>query len=86
MLDQGRNAYTASGKDLMNDPKAQTFDNEVDRIKAKNPAGIVIIGFDETSRILASMVEKGIGPKVKKIYGVDGNMGNTLGENFEAGK
>jgi hypothetical protein len=71
---------------IIYDPKAQTFDSEVDRIKAANPAGIVIIGFDESSRILASMVEKGIGPKAKKVYGVDGNMGNTLGENFEAGK
>jgi hypothetical protein len=68
------------------DPKAQTFSSEVDAIKAANPAGIVIIGFDETSRILSELVSKGIGPKAKKVYGVDGNMGNTLGENFDAGK
>jgi ABC-type branched-subunit amino acid transport system substrate-binding protein len=83
-------SFTGSGgrvvEKIIYDPKAQTFDNEVDRIKAANPAGIVLIGFDESSRILATMVEKGIGPKAKKIYGVDGNMGNTLGENFDAGK
>ncbi len=83
-------AFSASGgkivEKIVYDPKAQTFDTEIDRIKAKNPAGIVVIGFDESSRILASMVEKGIGPKAKKVYGVDGNMGNTLGENFDAGK
>ena len=90
LADDLEKSFGASGgrivEKIVYDPKAQTFDNEVDRIKAANPAGIVIIGFDETSRILASMVEKGIGPKVKKVYGVDGNMGNTLGENFEAGK
>ena len=83
-------AFSGSGgrvvEKIIYDPKAQTFDNEVDRIKAANPAGIVLIGFDESSRILATMVEKGIGPKAKRIFGVDGNMGNTLGENFDAGK
>ena len=90
LADDFTKAFTTSGgkvvEKIIYDPKAQTFDNEVDKIKAANPAAIVIIGFDESSRILASMVEKGIGPKVKKVYGVDGNMGNTLGENFDAGK
>jgi serine/threonine protein kinase/ABC-type branched-subunit amino acid transport system substrate-binding protein len=90
LADDFTKSFTASGgkvvEKIIYDPKAQTFDNEVDRIKAANPAGIVLIGFDESSRILASMVEKGIGPKAKKIYGVDGNIGNTLGENFDAGK
>ena len=45
-----------------------------------------MIGFDESSKILASMVEKGIGPKDLPVYGVDGNTGNALGENFDAGK
>ena len=31
------------------------------------------------------MVEQGIGPTVKTVYGTDGNMGNALGENFDAG-
>ena len=90
LADDLTKSFTASGGRVVErityDPKAQNFDTEVDRIKAANPAGIVIIGFDETSRILATLVEKGIGPKTKKVYGVDGNMGNTLGENFEAGK
>ena len=47
---------------------------------------IVVIGFDESSKILATMVEKGIGPKDLKVYGVDGNIGNALGVNFDAGK
>jgi len=71
---------------IIYDPQAQTFDAEVGKIKAKDPDGIVIIGFDESSRILATMVEQGIGPKDKAVYGVDGNMGNALGDNFDAGK
>ena len=68
------------------DPKATTFDAEVGEVVAANPDAIVLITFDEGSRILRTMVEKGIGPKSKKVYGVDGNIGNALGENFDAGK
>jgi ABC-type branched-subunit amino acid transport system substrate-binding protein len=68
------------------DEKAQTFDAEVDEVAAADPDAILVIGFDESSRILTTMVEKGIGPTKKAVYGVDGNMGNALGEAFDAGK
>jgi ABC-type branched-subunit amino acid transport system substrate-binding protein len=68
------------------DEKAATFDAEVDAAKAAKPDAIVLITFDEGSKILTTMVEKGIGPKQVKVYGCDGNMGNPLGENFDAGK
>ena len=68
------------------DEKAQTFDAEVDAIAAADPDAILVIGFDESSRILTTMVEKGVGPTKKAVYGVDGNMGNALGEAFDAGK
>jgi len=68
------------------DEKAQTFDAEVDEIAAADPDAILVIGFDESSRILTTMVEKGVGPTKKAVYGVDGNMGNALGEAFDAGK
>lgn len=73
-------------KSIIYDPKAQTFDSEVDQIKSADPDAIVLISFDEASRILATMVEKGIGPADVPVYGVDGWMGNTAGENFDAGK
>ena len=83
-------SFEASGgkvvKSVIYDPKAQTFDSEVDQIKAQNPDAIVVIGFEESSRIFATLVEKGIGPKDKKEYCVDGNIGNQLGVAFEAGK
>ena len=68
------------------DPKATTFDAEVGEIKTANPDAIMLVTFDEGSRILRTMVEQGIGPKDKKVYGCDGNMGNALGENFDSGK
>jgi ABC-type branched-subunit amino acid transport system substrate-binding protein len=66
------------------DPAASGFDAEVEKIKAKNPEAVVVIGFEESNKILTSMIEKGIGPKDKKVYGTDGNMGNALGEQFKS--
>jgi ABC-type branched-subunit amino acid transport system substrate-binding protein len=68
------------------DPKATSFDAEVDEVAAAGPDAVVLITFDEGSRILKTMVEKGVGPTSVAVYGVDGNMGNALGENFDAGK
>ena len=83
-------SFEASGgkvtKSVIYDPKAQTFDNEVDQVKGTNPEAVILISFDEASRLLATLIEKGLGPKDVKIYGVDGWMGNTAGENFDAGK
>ena len=80
----------ASGVEVLGavayDPAAASFDAEVDAVVAADPDAVVLISFDEGSRILRSAVEKGIGPTVKLWYGTDGNMGNALGENFDAGK
>ena len=67
------------------DPTAASFDSEVDAIAALDPDAIVVIGFNESSKILRTMVEKGIGPKDKAVYGSDGNAGNALGVDFDAG-
>ncbi|MEP6659474.1 MAG: ABC transporter substrate-binding protein [Acidimicrobiales bacterium] len=68
------------------DEKAPNFDAEVAAAKAANADAIILISFEEGSRILTKMVEQGIGPKDVKVYGCDGNMGNALGEKFDAGK
>jgi branched-chain amino acid transport system substrate-binding protein len=58
----------------------------VQRIVDADPDAVALITFEEGSRILATMVESGIGPQDIGVYGVDGNMGNALGEDFEAGE
>ncbi|HEX4904116.1 MAG TPA: ABC transporter substrate-binding protein [Acidimicrobiales bacterium] len=62
------------------DPNAQNFDAEVQAIVDADPDAIAVIGFDESARVITTMIEKGIGPADKKVYGTDGNMGNALGE------
>ena len=64
------------------DPEAQTFEAEVDEIVSEDPDALVMIGFDESGRILSSLFEQGFTPDAKQIYLVDGNIGNALGEDF----
>ena len=68
--------------DQVYDPEAQSFEAEVDAVISEDPDALVMIGFDESSRILSSLFEQGFTPDQKKIYLVDGNIGNALGEDF----
>ena len=71
---------------IVYDPQAQTFEAEVSQAVGEDADAIVLIGFEESSRILAAMVEAGIGPNDIPVYGSDGNMGNALGTDFNAGE
>ncbi|MEP4591473.1 MAG: ABC transporter substrate-binding protein [Ilumatobacter sp.] len=65
------------------DPQAENFDDVVAVAVEADSDAIVIIGFDETGLILQGLIEAGIGPDAKAIYGTDGNMGNALAEGFD---
>jgi ABC-type branched-subunit amino acid transport system substrate-binding protein len=82
-------AYESSGGEVVEtviyDPQAQTFDAEVQQIVSADPDAIVVIGFDESARVIQTLIENGMGPGDKAIYGTDGNMGNALGEQLPAG-
>lgn len=67
------------------DPTLASFDAEVDRVVSADPEAVVIIGFGETPQILTGLFERGFTPDVKKIYFVDGNIGNATAEGFEPG-
>ncbi|MBM3827078.1 MAG: ABC transporter substrate-binding protein [Actinobacteria bacterium] len=90
LADVAEEVLGASGVEVLGkkiyDPAATSFDAEIAEIVAADPDAIIMISFDEASRILRTMVENGIGPKNKAVYGVDGFIGNALGENFDAGK
>jgi ABC-type branched-subunit amino acid transport system substrate-binding protein len=83
-------SFEAAGGEVVEsivyDPAAQTFDSEVQAAADADADAILLIGFVESSRILTAMVEAGIGPNDVPIYGCDGNMGNALGEDFDAGE
>src|SRR5687768_252939 len=60
------------------DPAASNFDAQVNQVKAANPGCVVLIGFEESAKVIQSMVSAGIGPQQKQLYLVDGNLSNTL--------
>lgn len=83
-------SFEASGGTVVDrityDPQAQTFDAEVQQALDAQADAIALIGFEETSRLLAALVEQGLGPRDVPTYLVDGNIGNALGERFDGGE
>ena len=69
--------------EIIYDPQAENFDAEIAEAVTADADAIVIIGFDETSKILTGLIEAGQGPADKLIYGTDGNMGNALAAAFD---
>ena len=68
------------------DPQAAEFSAEVDKVVSGDPEALVIIGFEETSKILTSLFEAGFTlDSGKRIFLVDGNVGNALGEQLPVG-
>jgi branched-chain amino acid transport system substrate-binding protein len=67
------------------DPAASNFDAQVGQIKAASPDCINLIGFEESAKVIQSMVGQGIGPQEVPLYLVDGNLSNTLGDDLPAG-
>ncbi|MFI6707235.1 ABC transporter substrate-binding protein [Nonomuraea sp. NPDC050478] len=59
------------------DPKAADFAADIAKLKAKNPAGIVLIGFEETAKVINELVKQGLSADKHKWYMVDGNTSNT---------
>jgi ABC-type branched-subunit amino acid transport system substrate-binding protein len=89
LADQATATIEESGGEVVErivyDPAAASFDSEVGQLAAADADAILVIGFNESSRILRAMVEQGIGPRDLPVYGVDGNIGNALGVDFDAG-
>lgn len=86
LLEYTKLPYEAAGGvvagEVLYDPASENFDAEVSQAVAANSDAIVIIGFDETAKVLTGLIEAGAGPADKMIYGTDGNMGNALAEQF----
>ena len=78
-------AFTGTSTNIVYNPQAAEFSADVAKAKAAKPDAIAIIGFDETSKILAELIKQGIGPNKVKTYLVDGNYSNTAYKELPAG-
>ena len=52
---------------------ATNFTAEVTKVAATHPDAIALIAFNETTKIIPTMIGKGIGPQKQQVYFVDGN-------------
>ncbi len=62
---------------------AQNFTAEVNEIAAAKPDALVLIAFNETTKIIPQLISKGIGPQDIQLYFVDGNMADYSAESFD---
>ena len=67
------------------DPQAASFEAEVGQIKSGNPDAVVLIGFEESKKVIQELIKQGIGPDKVQLYLVDGNLSNTLGDDLPEG-
>jgi len=67
------------------DPQAASFEAEVGKVAAAKPDAVVLIGFEESKKIVQELIKQGIGPDKVQLYLVDGNLTNTLGEGLPDG-
>lgn len=62
---------------------AQNFTAEVNQIAATKPDALILVGFEETTKIIPQLISKGIGPQDIQLYFVDGNLADYSDENFD---
>jgi branched-chain amino acid transport system substrate-binding protein len=62
---------------------AQNYTAEVNKVAASKPDAIVLIAFEETTKIIPQLIAKGVGPQDVQLYFVDGNTADYSGENFD---
>ncbi len=82
--------FTAAGGTLaldpvIYDPQAPSFEAEVGQAKASDPDAVVLIGFEESKKIVQELIKQGIGPDKVQLYLVDGNLSQTLGDGLPDG-
>ena len=63
---------------------AQNFTAEVNKVAASKPDAIVLVAFEETTKIIPQLIAKGIGPQDLQMYFVDGNTAD-YSKDFDAG-
>jgi len=73
---------TVPAKVLYN-AEAENYTAEVNEIAAAKPDALILVAFEETTKILPQLIAKGMGPQDIKIYFVDGNLADYSKEKFD---
>ena len=70
----------AGGEPIIYDPQASSFSAEVTQIADLGAEALVLIGFDESPRIIQELVGQNSGPDTLPTYFVDGNLASYEGD------
>lgn len=62
---------------------AQNYTAEVNKVAASKPDAIVLVAFEETTKIIPQFIAKGVGPEDVQLYFVDGNLADYSEETFD---
>jgi len=77
LADQVDKVFTDNGGNVTDkvlyDANASTFGAEVQQVAASKPDAVVLIAFNETTKIIPEMIRNNIGPDNLQVYFVDGN-------------
>ena len=73
---------TVAAKVLYN-ADAENFTAEVNEIAASKPDAVILVAFNETTKIIPQLIAKGLGPDKIKIYFVDGNLADYSDQKFD---
>lgn len=68
---------------LLYSADATNFTAEVNKVAASKPDALVLVSFNETTKIIPQLIAKGVGPQDVQIYFVDGNLSNYPKEKFD---
>ncbi|MEJ5944748.1 ABC transporter substrate-binding protein [Pseudokineococcus basanitobsidens] len=75
----------AGGEPIIYNPQAPNYSAEVAQLAETDPEAIVLIGFDESLRVIPELISQGIGPSEVPLYLVDGNLANYSDDGLEPG-
>ncbi|RLV55217.1 amino acid ABC transporter substrate-binding protein [Aeromicrobium phragmitis] len=77
LSDQIEQVFTDAGgtvaAKVLYDANASTFGSEVQEVANSNPDAIVLVAFNETTKIIPELISAGVGPQDVQTYFVDGN-------------
>jgi ABC-type branched-subunit amino acid transport system substrate-binding protein len=62
---------------------AQNYTAEINKIAAAKPDAIVLVTFEELTKMMPQLIAKGVGPQDVQHYLVDGNLADYSKQNFD---
>ncbi len=60
------------------DPSVANYDDLARRVAGAQPDVVVLVGFEESARVLRALIAQGVNPQNTRTYGTDGNMSTSL--------